>query len=77
MSRGIPGRYVQIKSGTHQGKRGFAYNRDQFPEIIKKNKVCVWVPEVVQASLFPDMETGRWKQVLFDPESVQVIGYID
>lgn len=77
MSRGIPGKYVQVKRGVHQGKRGFAYNRDQLPQFIKARKICVWIPEVVQASLFPDMETGNWKKILFEPSALQLIGFID
>lgn len=77
MSRGNPGRYVQITAGIHQGKSGIAYNRDQLPEMYKHNKVCVWVPDVVQASLFPDMENNTWKKVLFGPEKLKVVGYID
>jgi hypothetical protein len=77
MSERKPGRYVQIIQGKHQGKRGIAYNRDQLPEICKAKKVCVWVPEVVQASLFPDMEQGTWKKVLFQPEFLKLIAFID
>jgi hypothetical protein len=77
MSERNPGRYVQIISGVHQGKRGFAYNRDQFPETIKAGKVNVWIPEVIQASLFPDMEDGKWRMVLFTPDRLKVIGFID
>lgn len=77
MSGRKPGKYVQVTDGVHMGKRGFAYNRDQFPEIIKAGKVAVWVPAVVQASLFPDMESGEWKKVLFEPSRLKVIGFID
>lgn len=77
MSRGMPGRYVQVIAGVHAGKRGFAYNRDQEPAIIKAKKVAVWIPEIIQASLFPDMEDGKWKKVLFEPDKLKVIGFID
>lgn len=77
MSSRMPGRYVQVIEGVHAGKRGFAYNRDQLPELTKAGKVAVWIPEVIQAALFPDMDTGTWKKVLFTPNRLKLIGFID
>lgn len=77
MSRGIPGRVVQVTAGVHMGKQGFAYNRDQEPAIIKAGKVAVWVPLVVQAALFAEMQDSTWKKVLFEPGKLKVIGFID
>lgn len=77
MSERKPGKYVQVIAGVHMGKRGFAYNRDQEPAIIKAGKVAVWVPEQVQASLFPEVKDETWKKVLFEPNKLKLIGFID
>lgn len=80
MSSRKPGRYVQVIAGVHMGKRGFAYNRDQEPAIIKAKKVAVWVPAEVQASLFPDQVPdfdASWKKVLFEPDKLKLLGFID
>lgn len=75
-----PGRYVQVTSGKHLGKRGFAYNRDQEPAVVKAGKVAVWVPEQVQTSLFPDQVPdvdASWRKVLFEPSRLKLLGFID
>lgn len=69
--------FVQVLHGKHAGKRGFAYNRDQEPAIVKAKKVAVWIPEETQGALFADCAQEDWKKVLFSPESLKLIGFID
>jgi hypothetical protein len=71
-----PGKYIQITEGVHAGKQGIAYNREQEPAIIKAGKVAVWIPVDAQGSLF-ETDPKDWKKVLFTPDKLRIIAFID
>jgi hypothetical protein len=78
MSRGTPGKIVEIKDGIHKGKQGFAYHKDQAPEITAAKKICVTVPMTEQAGIFPGTQASLdWKKLLFDPANLSLVGYFD
>lgn len=56
--------------------KAFAGNDKEAPDIFYFNELFR-VPLVVQAALFADMQDDTWKKVLFEPDKLKLIGFID
>lgn len=73
--RGNPGRIWKIK-GTET--LVFSYNKEQVPELLKQDKLVVYITEDTQASLFEGVPPKQQcRKVIKHISTLQLVGFMD